>query len=110
MTMTGESLPGPVRVGHGLSSRVRLGFFGGSKVFRRVSAQRRSSMAAHGLHAMSLATASPNAGLDVGFCFRVFMFFLMCSQFSPVMLKCYWTICWRKYYICHILFVKCALL
>jgi hypothetical protein len=32
--------------------------------------QRRSPVERHGL-----ATAPPNAGLDVGFCFRVFMFF-----------------------------------
>jgi hypothetical protein len=67
-------------------------------------------VAAHGLHAPSLATAPPNSGLDVGFCFRVFMFFLVCLQFASVMLKCYWTICWLRCYICPLLFIECALL
>jgi hypothetical protein len=59
----------------------------------------RSPEAARGLYAPSLVMAPFNAGLDVGFCFRVFMFFfffVVCSQFASVMLKCYWTICWLR--------------
>jgi len=59
---------------------------------------RRSPEAARGLHVPSAVMAPLNAGLNVGFYFRVFMFFffLMCSQFASVMLKCYWTICWLR--------------
>jgi hypothetical protein len=49
-----------------------LGFFDGSEVFRRVSAAEEVS---GGGSWSTRVTAPPNAGLDVGFCFRVFMFF-----------------------------------
>jgi len=44
------------------------GFFGSSE-------ERRSPEVARGLHASLLVMAPLNAGLDVGFCFMVFMFF-----------------------------------
>jgi hypothetical protein len=37
--------------------------------------QMRSSVASHDQYATSPATAPPNIGLDVGFCFREFIFF-----------------------------------
>jgi hypothetical protein len=37
--------------------------------------QRTSPVAVRGLHSPSSATVPLNAGLDVGFCFKVFMFF-----------------------------------
>jgi len=39
--------------------------------------QRKSLEAAHGLHAPSPMTAPLNPGLDVGFYFRMFMFFFI---------------------------------
>jgi hypothetical protein len=108
-TRTREVTPGSTRVGHTLSSRMRLEvlrwFWGLLADFFLW----RSPVAMRVLHTLMSGTVLSDAGLVFGFCFGLFLlFFLIFSQFVSVMLKCYWTICWLTCYICSLLFVDCV--
>jgi hypothetical protein len=77
------------------------GSFGGFLMLRR------SSASARGLHAPLPVTPLPSANPDLVFFLGCFLFFFF-PQSACVMLKCYWTICWLRCYICPLFFVSCA--